>query len=124
MHAARTNMRRIIASLVLAVVAVFAVLNSAHAGFHAPGHSHGAHAVHSQPDVGPDGLLEVAAERGDAGLPDAPDCSCCHGTAPGLVPDLSSRPILCRLGEELSLLAVTVPPSAQPEGLRRPPRLL
>lgn len=125
MHVARTHMRRIIASLMLAVLAVFAVASSAHAGLHALGHPHGSNVVRAQ--VEGDLVASHAsggAEQGDVAVPDAPDCSCCHATMAALTPGPAPGLVLRGPGRCLALLAAPAPPSTRPEGLRRPPRLL
>lgn len=112
---AQPTLRRLVASLALAVLAVFAVLSSAHAGLHAhhaglhaPGGPHGparhVGQLHDHVAASGGALADqgAPADQGDTALPDAPDCPCCHGVAAGL--------------------ADLLPPSAQADGPRRPPR--
>lgn len=115
-------MRRTIASFMLAVLAVFAVLSSAHAGLHATGHPHSSSVARADSDSGSASLH--GAEQGDVALPDVPDCSCCHATTSALAPDLRAGLVLRGPGRCLPQLASAVPTSTQPEGPRRPPRLL
>lgn len=125
MHPARTTLRRLVASLMLAVMAVFAVLTSAHAGLHASGHPHGAAMLHAGGEAGPTSLHgSDLAGPGETALPDTPDCSCCHAAASALAPDLAVGLVPRGPGRGLPDLAAAAPPSTPPEGLRRPPRRL
>lgn len=127
MHAARTSMHRIVASLVLAALAVFAVLSSAHAGLHAAGHSHGTPQLSASHigDHQASSEMGEATEKGDASaLPDAPDCSLCHAVVSGLEPSLAPGLILPTPAQVSPALADALPSSTRPEGLRRPPRHL
>jgi hypothetical protein len=118
-------MRRFVVSFMLAVVAVFAVLSSAHAGLHASGHSHGSGVASAGTDGGSASLHEVGmADEGDVAVPDMPDCSYCHATTSTLAPELRAGLVLRGPGTSLPHLTSTVLPGMQPEGLRRPPRLL
>lgn len=128
MHAARTNMHRLIAGFVLAVVVVSAVLSSAHAGLHASGHSHSSGVVRAETDGGSASLHRAEmAEQGDVAMPDTPptpDCPCCHATISALPPELRTGLVLRGRGRCLPQLTSTAPPGTQPEGPRKPPRLL
>lgn len=125
LHAAHTNMRRFVASFMLAVIAMFAVLSSAHAGLHASGHSHGSSVVRAETDGGSASLHRAElADQGDVAAPDMPDCSYCHASTSTLALELRAGLVLRGPGTSLPHLTSTVLPGMQPEGLRRPPRLL
>lgn len=117
-------LRRLVVSFVLAMLAVVAVAESAHACLHLAGSSHGV-GQHAGPAEGQVVRQETSALGSEASTtPDASSCSCaCHGVASGLKPGDAPNVMLPRLDAALPTQADLLPPSVQPEGPRRPPRL-
>ena len=116
-------LRRFVASFVLVALAVVAVANSAHAGLHAFGASHGVapHVVQSDGPAGSD--VASSAEGETSAAHDVSDCSCaCHAVASGLAPSGAPHLIPPRLAATLRPLADLSPPSTRPDGPMRPPR--
>ena len=124
MRTALTKLRRLVASLMLATLAVIALANSAHAGLHASCASQGA--VQHLGQAGFDQATpdEASTAQGDTStVPDPSGCSCCcHGVALGLTPGDTHSLILPCLDRNVPRLAELALSSTRPEGPIRPPR--